>query len=271
MKTHTGSTHQSRLTGGIERALAAIALLLATAAPALAGQGNVGNPGIAPPQSHFRGQSYAEWSAAYFEWVYSLPVDRHPLFDTAPCSEGQTGNVWFIDGTHGTPFPPAGRDCTIPAGTALFLSLAARNQENENGCDGDVIQRTDYDEAELRAMAHDGLNGFLGSRGIVIDGVQVLGLPACDPSNPSTCESPYRVQSPVFDYTVPLHNSILVGDYGPCYDSPPRTEPYTVQGVVADGVYVMIKPLPVGEHILQFGPLPAPGGSFSRLYRITVE
>lgn len=271
MKHHTEPTHRNRGINRLRVGLGVMVLVLGTVAPALAGQGNVGNPGIAPPQSYFRGQSYAEWSAAYFEWAYSLPVDRHPLFDTAPCSEGQTGSVWFIDGTHGQPFPPAGRDCTIPAGTALFLSLVARNQENENGCDGDVILRTDYDEAELRAMAHEGLNGILGSRGIVIDGVQVLGLPACDPSNPSTCESPYRVQSPVFDYTVPLHNSILVGDYGPCYDSPPRTEPYTVQGVVADGVYVMIKPLPVGEHILQFGPLPAPGGSFSRLYRITVE
>jgi len=267
MKTHIESTHQNRLTGGIELALAAFALLLTAAAPALAGHGNVGNPQIAPPQSHFRGQSYGEWAAAYFQWVYSLPVTAHPLFDTADCSAGQTGNVWFIDGTHGQPFPPAGRDCTIQAGTAIFLALAATFQDNE-ACNGNVIQRTSFTESELRAMAYTNFNNFLGHRGIVIDGVTVLGLPDCDPSDPSTCQTPYRVQSPVFDYTVPAFDNILIGDDGPCYDNPTGNgEPYTARGVVADGVFVMIKPLPVGEHIFQFGPLPA----LSRLYRITVE
>ena len=105
--------------------IAALALLVAGVAPALAGTGNVGNPGIAPPQSHFHGQTYSEWSAGFFQWAYSLPFTDHPLFDTADCSEGQAGDVWFIDGTRGLMgFPPNGRNCTIPSGTALFLALA---------------------------------------------------------------------------------------------------------------------------------------------------
>jgi hypothetical protein len=269
--------YQKHLIAGITFALAALALLLAAVWPALASPnsvGNLGNPSIAPPQSHFRGLSYSEWAAAWFQWVFSLPSDHHPLLDTADCSAGQTGNVWFIDGTHGSPFPSSGRHCTIPAGTALFLSLASRNQDNE-GCSADDarIERTSDKESVLRMKAHDILNGFLGSRRIVIDGVDVHGLPACDyPDHPATCNSPYRVQSPVFDYTVPALNNLLIIDDGACYDDPygDHTTPYTALGAVADGVFVMIKPLSVGEHTIEFG-LPDPAtGTHTRLYFITV-
>ena len=43
--------------------------------------------------------------------------------------------------------------------------------------------------------------------------------------------------------------------------------PYTVDGAVADGVYVMIKPLSVGDHTIRFGL----GNPPSRLYNITVR
>ena len=256
-------------------ALAALTLLVTTLAPALAGPnnvGNLGNPSIAPPQSHFRGLTYSEWSAGWFQWAYSLPVTHHPLFDTADCSAGQTGNVWFIDGTHGTPFPQNGRECTVPPGTALFLSLAGSYADNE-GCDGENIARTNNPEAVLRLQVHNNINNFLGSRRIVIDGVDVNGLPECDSSDPTTCDSPYRVQSPVYDYTVPAMDNILaLYDDGPCYASPPRPDtPYTAHGAVADGVFVMIKPLSAGEHTIQFG-LPDPTtGEPNRLYVITVS
>ena len=277
MTTHLTSIHQRHRTPGIGCALAALTLLLAASVwPALAGPndgGNLGNPSIAPPQSHFRGLSYSDWAAAWFQWVFSLPSNHHPLFDTADCSAGQTGDVWFIDGTHGSPFPSSGRHCTIPPGTALFLSLAGRNQDNE-GCSADStsIERTADTDSELRTKAHDALNSFLGSRRIVIDGVDVHGLPVCDPDHPMTCDSPYRVQSPTFDYTVPALNNLLIIDDGACYDDPygDQTTPYTALGAVADGVFVMIKPLSVGEHTIQFG-LPDPAtGKPNRLYFISV-
>ncbi len=276
MENHIVQRHHKHLTGGIKAALAALAVLAVAVAPALADPskgGNLGNPGIAPPQSHFRGLTYSEWSAEWFQWVFSLPSTHHPLLDTAECSAGQTDKVWFIDGTHGSPFPSGGRHCTIPAGTALFLALAARNQDNE-GCssvDDTRIERTSSTEPELRAFAHDALDSFLGSRRIVIDGVDVHGLPKCDPDHPTTCNSPYRVQSPVFDYTVPAFDNLLILDDGNCYKNPMGTgAPYTAHGAVADGVFVMIKPLEVGEHTVQFG-LPDPTtGEPNRLYNITV-
>ena len=60
--THSTSSLPAALP--LKSALAGLALLVAAAAPAMAGQGNLENPGIAPPQSHFRGRTYSEWSAA---------------------------------------------------------------------------------------------------------------------------------------------------------------------------------------------------------------
>ena len=229
--------------------------------------GNLGNPDIAPPQALYRGRTYGEWSAAWFQWAYSMPSTAHPLYDTAPCGAGQTGNVWFLDATHGTPFPTQGRDCTIPAGTALFLNIAASYVDNE-GCSktGDTIQRTALAESELALTASNNLTGFLGTRGVAIDGVNVMGLPVCDPSNPVSCESPYRVPSPVFNMTVPAANNLLIQDDGPCYST--LATPYTDIGAVADGLYVMIKPLRVGQHTIRFGRVDQ---GLPRLYNITVR
>src|SRR5262245_11884284 len=48
------------------------------------------NPGVLPPQSNPYGASYGEWSAKWWQWAFSMPHTDHPLFDTAPVSEGQS-------------------------------------------------------------------------------------------------------------------------------------------------------------------------------------
>jgi hypothetical protein len=232
-------------------------------APVVSQPGNFGNPDIVPPSARFAGRSYSEWSAAYFQWVYSLPLDNHPLFDdTVDCSTGQSGQVWFIDGRLGGG-PPVNRSCTIPAGTALFVNLAS-NEEDNAACDatGTMVQLANFTENELRGFASGAVEGFLDSRGqCQIDGVSVQNLPG---PNPTSFASPYRVQSPVFDYTIPASDTVLSLIDGPCYQNPPA-QYQTVTGAVADGYYVIIKPLPLGEHLVQFGP------NLNRTYHITVE
>jgi hypothetical protein len=231
--------------------------------------GNLGNPGVAPPQSVFQGHTYSEWSAAWFQWVFSMPTTKNPLSNTADCSEGQKGKVWFIGNRNpGVPLPVS-RACTIPAGTALFLNVSTSEWDNEL-CDPAGIQRTTLTEDQLRAHAKADVNSFLSDpRRIVIDGVDVQGLPpACDPSNPSTCQSPYRVQSPVFNYTVPAFDNLLIPFDGPCYNNPNGNgTPYTVTNAVADGLYVLIEPLPVGQHTIRFGRV---NQNLPFLYNITV-
>src|ERR1043166_7033158 len=98
MRTFVMPANRPARTRGL---IGALALLVAGVAPALAAPsnvGNLGNPAVAPPPSHFHGLTYSDWSAKWFQWAYSLPFTQHPLFDTADSSAGQTGDVWFIDG-----------------------------------------------------------------------------------------------------------------------------------------------------------------------------
>src|SRR5438067_362973 len=80
---------------------------------------------VVPPDQTVAGETYGEWSAEWWQWAFSLPVDQHPLFDTADCSEGQSGPVWFLGGTFvatdlgsGVFLGQADRTCTIPANKA---------------------------------------------------------------------------------------------------------------------------------------------------------
>src|SRR5580765_3253559 len=77
---------------------------------------------VVPPGSTYKGKTYAEWSANYWQWYMGLPVqdsDGNPL--PAPNYDvrfHQAGEVWFL-GAPGT----AERIVSIPAGKALFVGL----------------------------------------------------------------------------------------------------------------------------------------------------
>ena len=260
------------VTGFSLRVLVTSLVLLINAMPAIADQDHADNPSIVPPHDNYRGLSYSEWSAEWFRWVFSLPIPHHPLFDTADCSTGQADDVWFIGGTLGGNRAVI-RDCTVPHGTALFLPFANAWWDNE-GCDGDVIKKLGLSEAKLRSLAQaDFIKAILDKKSrIIIDGQEVEGMPTnCNSTNTASCESPYRVKSPVFDYTSPAINNILEPVNGTCYIDPNHNgQPYTVTGAVAEGVHIMIKPLPVGKHTIQFGSLDSVTGLPRSRYNITV-
>src|SRR5436309_2476440 len=62
------------------------------------------------------GNTYDVLSVEWWLWFFMEPTPDNPVAG-APCSNGQSGNVWFLLGG-----PPA-VDCTIPAGTALFFPI----------------------------------------------------------------------------------------------------------------------------------------------------
>lgn len=180
---------------------------------------------VAPSSSSPFGQSYSEWSARWWQWAFSLPVDGHPLFDTADCSEGQSDGVWFLGGTFnaigdGTlVVGEADRDCIVPPGTALFFPII--NAE----CDNLLIP--DATEAELRDCAND-LGDHVVSVEAFVDGAEVdhLGL--------------FRFDSALFPFG-PLPDNNLFGS------------PEGTTGVaVGDGYYLMLRPLSRGTHLIHF-------------------
>src|SRR5215831_3488129 len=231
MTHHISSRSLSLSAWGLLLAIAALGLTVGMAFPVSAGGGNAGNAGIAPPQSYPYGKSYGEWSAEHWKWTFSFPADHHPLLDTADCSAGQSGRVWFLGGTFTTSVDPSGvvvgtadRDCTIPTGTALFFPLIATE------CS--ALEGNGTTDAELRSCAQffqDHAHDLMAT----IDGVPVANL------------DKYRVQSPLFTYG-PLPDNNILELFN--IDAPPgSTSPS-----VSDGVFLMLRPLSRGHHTLHF-------------------
>lgn len=227
--------------------VAAAIVVSSTLMPAGAGP----NPRIQPPQSRPYGKSYAEWSAGFWQWFFSMPVTANPLFGTADLSAGQSGKVWYLGGIFGGAGNTAVRSGTVPAGTALFFPIVNGWGDN-SGCADSFCPPTSFTVDELRGL----VGGFVvnaSDLSCTIDGVPVRGLE-------DAAHSPYRAMSPVFSYTVPadpanpLNWLFLVSG---CYGDPPTSAGCyaaggTVAGAVADGVYLMLTPLPTGNHTIHF-------------------
>src|SRR5450759_3973808 len=84
---------------------------------------------VIAPSSVAYGRTYSEWSAAWEQWSYSIPVAQHPLFDNGDCSVGQSGPVWFLGGkfcANNTPNCGTNnvvRSCSVPGKKALYIPV----------------------------------------------------------------------------------------------------------------------------------------------------
>ena len=222
-------------------ALGIVAVLaLATTTLVTAQGGNQGNPNVMPPQSHAFGKTYAQWSAKWWQWALSLPVDQNPFFDETGCANGangQSGPVWFLTGVinvSGT----AVRDCTVPVGKALFVPII--------NVECSTLEPPPFhgdNEAELRACATSFPFADVFAE---IDGVPVQNL------------GRYLVQSPLFTFTVPANNVLGV--------------PAGTGQSVANGYYLMLHPLSAGAHVIHFGgTFSSFGFSLDITYHLTVQ
>jgi hypothetical protein len=187
------------------------------------------NPGVLPTNSHAFGKTYGEWQAAFWQWNFSLPADQHPLTDTAPVSAGQSGHVWFLGGTFAPTVGPGGefigqvtRDVTIPAGTALFFPIINAESSTAEG-NGTTA-------AELSANSK-----------FLVDFVQTDSLFAQIDGKPLHDLTSYRGQSPAFTYG-PLPDNNLLG-----------VPAGTTSLSVSDGYHLLLAPLSVGQHTIEFG------------------
>ncbi len=176
-------------------------------------------PRVYRPGDRPYGKTYGEWSARWWQWVSLIPEPENPLFGSRCPDVGQAGDVWFLTGTtEGTVV----RECTVPAGKALFLPIWNRMAYNSPG--------ETYTEEELRDLAAQLLGPFsepaepVFELRCIIDGVPVEGL-----------KDNFRAKSPVFEFTYPEDN--FHGD-----------APGTYFPAVSDGWWIMLKPLPVGTH-----------------------
>jgi hypothetical protein len=231
-RDHRGTADEEALIQALERGI--VPANAHRYSPSNQGPNGKSNPGVLPPSSHPFGKTYGEWAAAFWQWEFSLPVDNHPLFDTAPASTGQSGHVWFLGGTTASTEGPGGvfvgraeRDATIPSGTALFFPLV--------NVEASTLEGNGETAAELAAVA-GAFADFIdpSSLFVQIDGREVQGLGS------------FRAQSPAFVFG-PLPENNVLQSFG--LDAPAGSTSLSV----ADGYHVMLAPLSVGTHTLHFG------------------
>jgi hypothetical protein len=231
-------------------------LLAATASTAFAkGPGNVANTAVIPPQSHPYDLTYADWAARYWQWSLSFPATANPAADTAPPESNQSGPVWFLPTVLGN--RTVTRSMTIPSGTALFFPALSVFWDNSN-----CPENTTLTEAELLELANGQWDAFASLTACIIDGVPVKGL-----ENPQ--ETPYRVETGLYYATVADHDNLLAAVYGvPCFPDGGTIDQVSV------GAFLMVKPLPVGQHTIRVigaaGPLPNPFFTKDATYNITI-
>ncbi len=198
------------------------------------------------------GHTYAEWSESFWQWTFSLPLDRNPAYnDQVDPSTGQHGKVWYL----ASPANDNGliRTVTVPKGTLLFFPMETEVYDNTD-CDGMQRISDGASVADLRSLVQAYIDVVHDVR-MEIDGFSVPGL--SDAAN-----SDYRVQTPSpkgFSYMIPGMNSVLSSPQGEggegltCWTSP-HGEPIHVDGniyhAVADGIYIMVGPLAPGTHTI---------------------
>ena len=204
------------------------------------------NPGVVGVKRQVLGKTYAEWSAAWWRWVLRTPFETGGPFDsgTVDCVDKQPSRkVLFLT----APFNTSGsvqRTCKQPLvpGTDIFFPLL-------------TVECSDVEEApfhgdtpaERRACVHQSLFNMADLHAKV-DGQAITHL---------------------------RHYDITSGDFG--FTAVPGNPGIAVAVVTrgnstSRGIWLMLKPLPRGEHTIRFGgSFPNFPFTISAVYHLTVR
>lgn len=164
------------------------------------------------------GTSYDIWTQRWWKWALAFPQDQNPMFDDSGrlCGNGQNySDVWFLAGNAGG---SSERTCTIPSGKAILVPLI--NAECSKA------EEPLKPESDLLPCATEYIDT---ARNLVlkVDGIKI--------DKPEQ----YRVNSGgIFNVFMPVNNiySVSVGN----------------TSAASDGYWVFLKPLPEGEHTIEF-------------------
>ncbi|MBV8709946.1 MAG: hypothetical protein JO182_26105 [Acidobacteriaceae bacterium] len=190
--------------------------------------------------------TYEDLSARWWQWVLTIPVPSNPTTDTtgANCYFGQTGRVFFLAGNNSN-LPAVTRNCVVPSGKILFFPII--NVECSNVEPPPFFGKN---ERQLRACADEFMDGTqLSSLKLTINNKALV-------KNLSA----FRVQSPLFTYTVPANNLQGVPEG-------------TAATSVSDGFWIMAELSP-GDYTIHFeGQIvsgPGAGSSQNVTYKLKV-
>lgn len=192
---------------------------------------------VVPPWSTPFGKPFRQWTAEWWQKMFSIPSDSSPLVDETgeDCMVGQNGKVWFLAGSLSG--GKIERRCKVPEGTFLFFPVLNSFGVNAPDVCGQVGELS---AADMRRNAAPFIDAATGLH-VAIDG-RPVGAFNASPQR-------FRVRSQTFAATFPRDNIFVE----PCAGvDPPGFPPGIYSPGVDDGYYVMLKPLPVGYHTLRF-------------------
>jgi hypothetical protein len=231
------------------RAIVLVMGMVFLAAPSTASASEDHHPQKArvfPPELVVYGMTYGDWAAASWQQLFSLPVSSIPSLTGTNCLIGQeNGPVFFAPAALGAPLTIS---CTIPAGKAIFITLLSpecstlepppyngSNPQELRNCAGGHADGIDPDTLELT----------VDNKRVVRDFRR------------------FRVQTPSFEFVMPASDNLL------------QLPGVTTGTSVADGYFVMLRPLPEGQHVIRFGGSftsgPSAGFSATTTLNLTVE
>ena len=171
---------------------------------------------VRPPTAHSYGHTLEEWAVLWCQWAYSFSEGANPRTDTADCSLGQSGKVWFLADVLRS--SPGIRQCVMPEGKALFFPVDFAFW----------FSTPDFPLTYDQLLAQNSLYlGYNTNRMCEVDGRPISNLER------------YRRQTPAFSVT-------LAGDSD--FDAVPGG---TYEPAAADGYWVLLDSLSVGAHTIR--------------------
>jgi hypothetical protein len=185
---------------------------------------------ILPNDSVIDGKTIGEWSAEWWKWVLPIPANRNPMLDNdgAFANEGQSsGNVFFVSFTLGIVPGTVTRQFTVPEGKYLFFPLMLYEADNVNTIPPlSIEQLRDQTAGYVNATTNLYAN---------LDGIDLTNLYS------------HRASSPVFNFFYTNADNLQSWAFG--------GKPITglIDPAVCDGYWLMLEPLPPGQHVLRFG------------------
>lgn len=188
------------------------------------------------PYSRPFGRTYAEWTARWWQWVLSIAKTENPLVDQngKNCASNQSGAVWFLAGAlKGS----AERSCTIPTDKAILfpvINVEASVAEGDGSTEEELSARVKFEMDQITDMQ------------------AMIGGTNLDESKQ------YRIQSPLFNVTLPADNVLGL--------------PAQTTKMMSEGYWLFLKPLKPGNYDLySFGSCLAGRIKIGITYHLTIE
>jgi len=197
------------------------------------GQALTANPVTFPVNSSPYGVPFKDWTARWDKWMSELPKSLNWNFKDVPgvkyipkdCSFNQTASspVFFLPWIDSSRGSSASQTCTVPHNKAILVSVTSITSDYS---DPAIVKKTPKELIKAASQLNKYPRDFLPT----LDGKPL------DLKN----DEAHKVTSNLFNLTLPKDN--LWSD----------REPPGPDKAIIQGWWIMLKPLPPGEHTLHY-------------------